>query len=320
MRAFRFGIMPYVGFWEQPMNEWLKSVKQYEKLGYDTLFQCDHFYKTIYDPIAMLAAAAVATEKLNIGTLVFNVDYRHPVVLAKAAATLHLLSNGRFEFGIGAGWQKEDYAMAGIQFDRPSKRIERLEEALKIIRGMWTQDKTSFDGKYYQINSTDKAGELPEGECPKIIVGGGGKKVLSVAGRHADIVGINILVSADNLTNAIRRQSRERVIQQTEWVKAAAKDYGRDLRDLELQMHIPWIKLTDEPELAYKKIAEGIGLTVDEAVACPIILVGSCSEVVSNLKELREDTGINYFSFGLADAKSINEFAKSVIMPLRKTN
>lgn len=135
MRHFRFGIMPYVGSWTRPMSEWVKSAKQYEELGYDTLFQCDHFYKTTYDPVAMLASAAAATEKLRIGSLVFDVDYRHPVVLAKAAATLHLISNGRYEFGIGAGWQVRDYVNAGIRFDRPSVRIERLEEALQIIRG-----------------------------------------------------------------------------------------------------------------------------------------------------------------------------------------
>ena len=309
--------MPYVGFWRRPMNEWVKSVRQYEKLGYDTLFQCDHFHNTIYDPIAMLASAAVATESLHIGTLVFNVDYRHPVVLAKAAATLHLLSNGRFEFGIGAGWDKLEYDNAGIMFDRPGRRIERLEEALKIIRGMWTQEKTSFDGRHYRINDIDRAGDLPEGEHPKIIVGGGGKKVLSVAGRHADIVGINISVPDGNLADAIKRQSVDRVMKQIGWTEAAAVDYGRDLDDIELQMHVPWVKITDEPESAYKEMADAYGITVDEAVACPNILFGSRSEIVSRLKELREFTGIGYYSFGLNDAESINEFAKSVIRRLR---
>ena len=299
------------------MNEWVKSVRQYEKLGYDTLFQCDHFHNTIYDPIAMLASAAVATESLHIGTLVFNVDYRHPVVLAKAAATLHLLSNGRFEFGIGAGWQKLDYDKAGIMFDRPGRRIERLEEALKIIRGMWTQEKTSFDGRHYRINDIDRTGNLPEGEHPKIIVGGGGKKVLSVAGRHADIVGINISVPDGNLADAIKRQSVDRVMKQIGWTEAAAVDYGRDLDDIELQMHVPWVKITDEPESAYKEMADAYRITVDEAVACPKILFGSSSEIVSRLKELREVTGIGYYSFGLNDADSIYEFAKSVIRPLR---
>jgi probable F420-dependent oxidoreductase len=301
------------------MNEWVTSVKLYEKLGYDTLFQCDHFYKTIYDPIAMLASAAVTTEKLHIGTLVFDVDYRHPVVLAKAAATLHLLSNGRYEFGIGAGWQKRDYQNAGIKFDRPSKRIERLEEALKIIRGMWTQENTSFDGNHYQINEIDRAGNLSEGEYPKIIVGGGGKKVLSVAGRHADIVGINIFIPDGNFADAIRRQTKDRVMHQIEWAKAAAKDYGRDLYDIEFQMHIPWVKITDDPEFAYEKTAKEYDIAVEEAMACPKILFGSSSQIVTKLKELREDTGINYFSFGLNDAKLISEFAKTVIEPLRKS-
>ncbi|MCK4583179.1 TIGR03621 family F420-dependent LLM class oxidoreductase [Candidatus Bathyarchaeota archaeon] len=318
MRHFRFGIMPYVGSWTRPMSEWVKSVRQYEELGYDTLFQCDHFYKTTYDPVAMLASAAVATEKLRIGSLVFDVDYRHPVVLAKAAATLHLISGGRYEFGIGAGWQVRDYVNAGIRFDRPSVRIERLEEALQIIRGMLTQEKTSFDGKHYKIKDIEKAGDLPDGERPKIMVGGGGRKVLSVAGRHADIVGVNMSVRSGDLGGAVRRQTVERLSRQVEWTRAAAEEHGRDPDEMELQMHVPWVKITDEPDSAYEGVAESLGLTVEEARACPKIMFGSGPEIRGRLRELRKDTGINYFSFGLNDAESISEFAGSVMKPLRK--
>ncbi|MBN2335287.1 TIGR03621 family F420-dependent LLM class oxidoreductase [Candidatus Bathyarchaeota archaeon] len=320
MKPFRFGIMPYVGFWRQPMGQWVESVKLYEKLGYDTVFQCDHFYKDTYDPIAMLASAAAATRRLHVGTLVFDVDYRHPVVLAKAGATLHLLSGGRFEFGIGAGWQKRDYVEAGIPFDRPGKRIERLEEALTIIRGMWTQEKTSFEGKHYNVAGIDKAGDLPEGERPKIIVGGGGRKVLSVAGRHADIVGINLSVSGGDLVRSVRRQTLDRVKRQTEWALGAAEECGRETDEIQLQMHVPWIRVTDEPEAAYMEVAGGLGITVDEAYACPKVLFGSCSEIRGKLRELRDETGITYFSLGLSDDASIREFAESVMKPMRKAH
>jgi probable F420-dependent oxidoreductase len=193
--------MPYLGNWYNPVKEWKNQVQWYEKLGYDTIYQCDHFYKYTYDPIVMLSSCASVTKKIHFGSLVFDVDYRHPLILAKTAATLHLLSNGRFELGLGAGWQRRDYKSAGIPFDSPGIRIERLEEAVKIIKSLWMNEKTTFNGKHYQILEAEKAGNL-EDSYPRILIGGGGKKVLSVAGRHADIIGINMMVSGD-LSEAI---------------------------------------------------------------------------------------------------------------------
>jgi probable F420-dependent oxidoreductase len=192
MKPIRFGARAYERI--HPKN-WIKTVQHIEKLGYSTIFEDDHFDTTNEDPIVLLSAVAAATKKINIGTLVFDVDYRHPVILARTAAALHLISGGRFEFGIGAGWDKRDYDMAGIRFDKPIVRIRRLNEALTIIRNMWTQDNTSFKGRYYNLSEMVQAGELPEGEHPKIMVGGGGKQLLTVAGRHADIVGISLDLS-----------------------------------------------------------------------------------------------------------------------------
>jgi len=165
LRPFRFGAVTY---WANiPVYNWIETVRHLEEIGYSTIFQPDHFDTNGNDPIAMLSAAAVSTEKINLGTLVFDVDYRHPVILAKASADIHLLSGGRFEFGIGAGWDRNDYEMSGILFDRPSVRIERLDEALHIIRSMWTEEKTTFLGKHYKITNIEKAGALPEGEHPR---------------------------------------------------------------------------------------------------------------------------------------------------------
>lgn len=121
--------------------------------------------------------------------MVFDVDYRHPVVHAKSAATLALLSRGRFECGIGAGWSRDDYAQAGIDFASHATRIERLEEALQIMKAMWTQQRTTFEGKHYQVRDIAQAVELPAELRPSILVGGGRPKILGVAGRHADIIG-----------------------------------------------------------------------------------------------------------------------------------
>ena len=136
---FRFGVQVAT----LPAEGWIERARRIEALGYSTLFVPDHFGSQ-WEPVATLAAVAAVTTRLRVGSLVYDVDYRHPVVLAKAAATTHLLSGGRHEFGIGAGWMETDYVEAGIAYDRPGVRIARLEEALQIVRGMWTQEKTSF--------------------------------------------------------------------------------------------------------------------------------------------------------------------------------
>jgi alkanesulfonate monooxygenase SsuD/methylene tetrahydromethanopterin reductase-like flavin-dependent oxidoreductase (luciferase family) len=160
---FRFGVQ----LASLPAHDWAERLRRIEALGYSSVFWPDHFGSQ-WDPTTALAAAAVATERLHVGTLVYDVDYRHPVIHAKAAATLHLLSGGRHEFGIGAGWMESDYREAGMPYDPPGVRISRLDEALQIIRGMWTQEKTSFEGEHYRIREIARAAELPEGACPKM--------------------------------------------------------------------------------------------------------------------------------------------------------
>src|SRR5262245_15350111 len=197
-RAFRFAVQ--VG--KLPADGWLERVRRIEQLGYSTLFLPDHFGDQ-WEPATATAAAAAVTERLNVGALVYDVDYRHPVVYAKSAATLQLLSHGRHEFGIGAGWMQTDYAQAGIQYDSPGTRIERLEEAVQIIRSMWEQDSTTFEGKHYRVQGIARAaGALTAGGRPRILIGGGGRRLLGVAGRQADIVGINPSLTEGRVTPA----------------------------------------------------------------------------------------------------------------------
>jgi len=239
LKPFRFGAFPNLRKESLIVEEWTHTVKQIEKLGYSTVFRDDHFHTRSSDPIAMLASAASVTKTLNIGSLVFAVDYRHPAVLAKAGATLHLLSSGRFEFGIGAGYRPYDYNATGIPLDPASTRVERLEEALKIIKSMWTQDRTSFTGKHYQISEIEKAGYLPEGEYPKIMIGGGGRKMLKLAAKYADIVGIIPIYRKNPKARALAfGNTSEGIKQKILRVKETAKDFGRDPRDIEFQMYL----------------------------------------------------------------------------------
>ena len=128
-------------------REWRAEARKAEALGYSTLYIPDHF-TDLWGPIAAITAAAEATSTLNVGALVFDNDYRHPVVLAKEIATLDILSEGRVEFGLGAGWMATDYEQSGIALDRPGVRIERMVEALEIYRQLFTQDTATFAGKH----------------------------------------------------------------------------------------------------------------------------------------------------------------------------
>ncbi|MDX1385290.1 MAG: LLM class flavin-dependent oxidoreductase, partial [Thermoanaerobaculia bacterium] len=169
---FRFGVQLST----LPHETWRDDVRRIEALGYSSVFFPDHF-SSQWDPTAGLAAIAAATETLRVGSLVYDVDYRHPVVFAKAAATIHLVSGGRHEFGIGAGWMETDYREAGIAYDRPGVRISRLEEALQIIESMWANERTSFEGEHYTVEEIAQAAPLPAGERPKILIGGGGRRL-----------------------------------------------------------------------------------------------------------------------------------------------
>ena len=307
MKPIRFGAdTTYSGM--HP-NNWIKTVKHIEELGYSTIFEDDHFGTKNYDPIVLLSAAAAATSKINIGSLVFDVDYRHPVVLARTAAALHLLSNGRFEFGIGAGWKEIDYTMSGLRFDKPIVRIRRLDEALTIIRSMWTQEKTSFKGRYYHLTDMVQAGELSEGEHPKIIIGGGGKRLLTVAGRHADIVGI--ASRAGTLLKSLAD-----VRKQIGWVKDSARKCGRDVEEIEFQMGFPRAVITDSPEPIFEYIAENLGFSVDTIKASPLALIGSVDEMVDKMSMIREETDISYMLFGPTNVGDFDLFAKKVIPAL----
>ena len=321
MRKLRFGIYPY--FSEQKHGkEWLKYARKVEKLGYSTLMYPDHIPNRTLDPVTLLASAAAVTNTLNIGTLVFDVDFRHPAILAKTAATLHLLSEGRFEFGIGAGHDPIDYSMIGIPFDPPSVRIRRLDEALQIVKSMWTQEKTTFHGKHYSVTDIEKAAKLPEGECPKIIVGGGGKKLLKVAGRHADIVGIHTNLHDKTEKGVARAASNqgsyEKISERINWVKDSAEAAGRDPDEIEFQMMTSGFKITDDPEPVIKRLVDSYAgfLSYDELYDHPRIFVGSASHVRDKIHRLRKETGINYIVlWDVLSGNLLEEFSESIIKP-----
>jgi probable F420-dependent oxidoreductase len=311
-RPFRFGVQIST----LPAEGWVERLRRIESLGYSTVFVPDHFGPQ-WEPVATIAAAAAATDRLKVGSLVYDVDYRHPVVLAKAAATTHLLSGGRHEFGIGAGWMESDYVEAGMTYDRPGVRISRLEEALRIIRAMWTQEKTSFEGEHYTVREIARAVELPAGETPPILVGGGGQRVLSIAGRYADIVGINPkLVEGKVTADTARDLAPESVREKIGWVRAAAEKAGRDPDALEFNSLAFVVGIADDVSGLRRGLSSNTGMSEDQVADCPLFLTGSPAELRDRLEKRREETGISYSVVQGKDLATIEQFAEAVVEPL----
>jgi len=310
--AFRFGVQ----LSSLPTPGWADHLRRIEALGYSSVFWPDHFGAQ-WEPVAALAAAAAATERLKVGALVYGVDYRHPVVLAKAAATIQLLSGGRHEFGLGAGWMQTDYDEAGMRYDRPGVRIERLDEALTIVRRMWTQEKTSFEGRHFQVR--DMARAVPESAipAPKILVGGGGRRVLGVAGRHADIVGINPSLPEGRITpQTVADLAPARVREKVAWVREAAAAAGRNPAALELNSLVFVTALVDDPKPLREMIAKNTGMDAADVADCPAFLTGSGPEICDRLSKRREETGISYVVIQGAKFELVQQFAEGVVSKL----
>jgi probable F420-dependent oxidoreductase len=311
-RPFRFGVQ----LSSLPAADWAQRLRRIEALGYASVFWPDHF-STQWEPVAALAAAAAATQRLAVGSLVYDVDYRHPVVLAKAAATIHLLSGGRHEFGIGAGWMESDYREAGMPYDRAGLRIERLDEALQVILSMWQNERTSFEGRHYRVRGIAQAAELPKGSRPRILIGGGGRRLLGLAGRYADIVGINPAIPAGRvLPETPADLAPERVREKVGWVREAAAKAGRDPEALEFSSLSFVVAISDDPKPLREALARSSGMSVEQVADAPLFLTGSAGEIRERLLRRREETGISYVVIQGRDEAVLESFAEAVVAPL----
>lgn len=285
---------------------WREQARKIEDLGYSTLFIPDHFGDQ-WGPLVAMTIAAEATERLNVGALVLDNDYRHPVVLAKEIATLDLTSEGRVEFGIGAGWMKSDYDESGMPYDAPGVRIDRMVEGLAVMKQMWREGVASLDGKHYTVTNAQGHPKPTSAGGPKVLIGGGGKRVLSIAAREADIVGVNPNLSSGYVGPEVAQSARgDRYRERLQWIKDAA---GDRFDDLELQCLTFMVQFTDDSAAAYEQLAPLFGLTPDEAREVPIALAGSVSEMADVLEQRREEYGLSYI---VVHTPEMEQFAEVV--------
>ena len=271
------------------MREWRDLARRCEALGYSCLYIPDHFGDQ-FGPLVALTVAAEATSTLRVGALVFDNDYRHPVVLAKEIATLQLASDGRVEFGLGAGWMRTDYDESGIPLDPPLARVERMREGLAIMRALWSDEKVRFSGSHYTV--TDAQGFPRPGSVPPIVIGGGSRRILSIAAQEADIVGVNTslrsgAVDVDAIAGALPERWDERVA----WVRAAA---GDRFEALELQV-LTFLVSVGTPR---RKVTDGasamFGLAPSVLEEIPLGIAGTVDEICAQLVERRVRWGFNY--------------------------
>ncbi len=279
-------------------TKWVEQARRIEDLGYATVTMPDHFTDQLA-PMPALAAVAAATTVLRVGALVFDNDYKHPVVLAKELATMDVLSGGRVEIGIGAGWMETDYRAAGMAYDRPGVRVDRFEEALAVIKGAMADGSFSFEGMHYTI--TDYDGQPPpvQRPHPPILIGGGGERVLSIAAREADIVGINGNMRAGVIgPDAVASMTGEIVADRVALVRRVA---GERIDDIELNIRAFMVSVTDDRPGALGQVASMVG--VDEAMidATPFALIGSTADIADQLQRRREELGFTYVIVGPED-------------------
>ncbi|HUW02496.1 MAG TPA: TIGR03621 family F420-dependent LLM class oxidoreductase [Acidimicrobiales bacterium] len=271
-------------------DEFRACARRAEGLGYDALTIADHFDDQLA-PVPALMAAADVTTTLRLGWLVLCNDYRHPVVAAKEAATIDRLSGGRLLVGLGAGWMATDYERAGIVMDRPGVRIERLAEAVTVMKGLFTDGPVDFDGEHYTITGLEGLPKPTQRPHPPIIIGGGGRRILELAAREADIVALNVNLAGGAIDErAYPNGTADATDEKVGWVRATA---GDRIDQMAIQTRIHLALVSESADALIDDLAPQFGLTPTEARATPHALVGGVDELCDQLVERRERWGIS---------------------------
>ena len=297
-RPFRFGVelqAPFEG------RSWADSARELEDLGYSTLFVPDHVHSP-YGPIAAMAAALAATSRLCVASLVMAVDFRNPVFLAKEIATLDALFPGRLELGLGAGYNPLDYSRSGLRMDPPGRRVSRLIEYVQVLRLLFRGEEFSFEGEEFRLDAVSGLPVPATPGGPRILVAGGGPRLLRFAAAAADIVGVNPSTAAGRESVATFRDAMPSAID--EKVALVRESAGERWHDLELNAWISTARITDDPAGLLSGLAERAAVPLDDVLDSPVILVGTESDVADRLRARRERWGYSYTCLPQAAARS----------------
>jgi probable F420-dependent oxidoreductase len=288
MRPFRFG----VSMWSAAsLDEWKTKARKAEDLGFTTMLVPDHL-APIFPPLVPLITAAEATATLRVGTLVLNNDFRHPVLAAREAATVDLLSGGRLELGLGAGHMKPEYDEAGLPFDPPAVRIERLGEAVTVIKGLLRGDAVSFAGRHYRMNGHTIHLLPAQRPHPPILVGGNSRGTLTIAGQQADIASLTGFGHTREGSVVLSGFTAAATETRLGWVRAAGDRFG----EIEINALVQRVEVTDDRRGAAEALAATFtGLSPEDVLDSPYLLIGTTEQIADDLRRRRDRLGISYY-------------------------
>jgi len=284
-----------------PGPELADRARRAEQMGYHALVIPDHLIKQLSPTVAM-ATLAAATSTLRVAAFVTNNDLRHPAVLAQDLASIDVLSGGRLDVAIGAGWNKPEYDAIGLPFDPTPVRQARLAEAITVLKGAFAGEEFSFAGEHYTITNYTGYPVPVQRPHPPFFIGGGGRRTLTLAGREADIVGLaprirkNAEVDTASLTLAATREK-------IGWVREAAGDRFESL-EFNIYPSVWPVTVTDDLRGEARKVIDhlrantGVELTEDEVIDSPHLFLGSVDRLVEKFQQLREELGINSVLLG----------------------
>ncbi|GAB2658589.1 LLM class F420-dependent oxidoreductase [Gordonia jinhuaensis] len=301
LRKFRFGAGGEGNKDEGGARKFVKLAQTAEELGYDTFAIPDHLGNQV-GPLAALGALSQSTERIRLGTSVLANGFRHPAILAKEATTIDVLSKGRLELGIGAGWMKEEFDKAGIEFESPGTRIRRLDESLTILDGLLRGNEVNFDGEFYQIKGLVGSPRPRQGPRPPIAVGGGGPKMLALAAKHADIISVATGTTREGKLR-LSDMTMEKTIERIDVIRQAA---GDRFDEIELNWTIATIVITDDREATAEmalaaldkgyppNIAMDVRLSVEDILNSPYLAFGTFEEIAEQIREVRRRTTMSY--------------------------
>ena len=308
-KPFRFGVQ---SFNTTSGEDWAGQVKKAEDLGYSTFHLADHIIgegaaltranHPVQDVAAIpaMAYAAAVSSTINIGCRVFCIDYHNPVVLVKSAMTIDMLSNGRLELGLGAGWVKDEYAAIGLTMDEPRVRIDRLAdviEGVKAFRGEGSADVSNDTIQWSEFAGAPK----PKGDVP-IMIGGGSPRVLRLAGREANIVSLNFNNRSGQIgPDGVGLSTSDETLKKIGWIKEGA---GDRFDDLEIEIGAYFTFVMDDPSPVVQQFAQVFGLSEDDMVKHPHALFGSPDAIVDELERRRDEFGISYITVGGANMEA----------------
>ena len=289
LRPFRFGVIAYDA---QSRQEWVAKARRIEQQSYATLLVPDHLERQLA-PVPAILSAAEVTSSLRVGSYVFANDFRHPVMLAKEAATLDVLTDGRFEFGIGTGYLRSEYEQAGLSYDPASVRVGRLEEAIQVVKGLFAEEPLTFSGRYYRITNLKGFPKPVQRPHPPLLIGGAGKRLLTLAAREASIVSIGAKAQGDGSGLDVTDMTPEATRRKVEWIRQTARDR---FDQLELNMIIFTVVVTEDRYQVAYQLAERFNTTPEQFLTIPHCLVGTVDQICEDLQTRREQYGISYIA------------------------